>query len=92
MKASATFYHAGCRVCVAAEQQLADAIDPARVSGGSRRDWRVGPPQPALYCSRLLFEAAAVNAVRGVQASSFRPAPDHSAHCAPNGALMTEAG
>lgn len=24
----ATFYHAGCPVCVAAEQQLAQAIDP----------------------------------------------------------------
>ncbi len=54
MKASATFYHAGCLVCVAAEQQLADAIDPAQVSGGLRRDWRVGPPQPGLYCSRPL--------------------------------------
>jgi glutaredoxin len=30
MKASAIFYHAGCPVCVAAEQQLADAIDLAR--------------------------------------------------------------
>jgi len=30
MKASAIFYHAGCPICVAAEQQLADAIDPAR--------------------------------------------------------------
>lgn len=30
MKTTATFYHAGCPVCVAAEQQLADAIDPAR--------------------------------------------------------------
>jgi glutaredoxin len=30
MKATATFYHAGCPVCVAAEQQLAAAIDPAR--------------------------------------------------------------
>jgi len=30
MKASAIFYHAGCPVCVAAEQQLADAIDPDR--------------------------------------------------------------
>jgi glutaredoxin len=30
MKATATFYHAGCPVCVAAEQQLVDAIDPAR--------------------------------------------------------------
>lgn len=30
MKASAIFYHAGCPVCIAAEQQIADAIDPAR--------------------------------------------------------------
>lgn len=30
MKESAIFYHAGCPVCIAAEQQLADAIDPAR--------------------------------------------------------------
>lgn len=30
MKSSAIFYHAGCPVCVAAEQQLANAIDPAR--------------------------------------------------------------
>jgi glutaredoxin len=30
VKTSATFYHAGCPVCVLAEQQLADAIDPAR--------------------------------------------------------------
>jgi len=30
MKTQAIFYHAGCPVCVAAEQQIADAIDPAR--------------------------------------------------------------
>lgn len=30
MQSSAIFYHAGCPICVAAEQQLADAIDPAR--------------------------------------------------------------
>ncbi|MBN8451864.1 thioredoxin family protein [Accumulibacter sp.] len=27
---SAIFYHAGCPVCVAAEQQFAQALDPAR--------------------------------------------------------------
>ncbi len=27
---TATFYHAGCPVCVEAEQQLARAIDPAK--------------------------------------------------------------
>ncbi|MCW5585161.1 MAG: thioredoxin family protein [Chromatiales bacterium] len=30
MKAQAIFYHAGCPVCIDAEQQIADAIDPSR--------------------------------------------------------------
>lgn len=30
MKTTATFYHAGCPVCVDAERQLAQALDPAR--------------------------------------------------------------
>ena len=30
MKAKAIFYHAGCPVCVAAEQSVAGAIDPSR--------------------------------------------------------------
>lgn len=30
VKTKATFYHAGCPVCVAAEQNLAIALDPAR--------------------------------------------------------------
>jgi glutaredoxin len=30
MKSKAIFYHAGCPVCIAAEQSLANAIDPAR--------------------------------------------------------------
>lgn len=30
MKTKAIFYHAGCPVCVAAEQNLANAIDPAK--------------------------------------------------------------
>jgi hypothetical protein len=29
MKQSATFYHAGCPVCLSAEQRIADALDPA---------------------------------------------------------------
>lgn len=28
--AKATFYHAGCPVCVSAERSIADALDPAR--------------------------------------------------------------
>ncbi|MBN8248034.1 MAG: thioredoxin family protein [Verrucomicrobia bacterium] len=30
MKTHATFYHAGCHVCIAAEQSLAQALDPSR--------------------------------------------------------------
>ena len=30
MKTKAIFYHAGCPVCVAAEQNVANAIDPAK--------------------------------------------------------------
>ncbi len=30
MKTTALFYHAGCPVCVEAERQLAQALDPAR--------------------------------------------------------------
>jgi len=30
MKTKATFYHAGCPVCVAAEQSIANALDPSR--------------------------------------------------------------
>lgn len=30
MRHKAVFYHAGCPVCVEAEQQLAQALDPAR--------------------------------------------------------------
>lgn len=30
MATKATFYHAGCPVCVAAEQNVAAALDPAR--------------------------------------------------------------
>ncbi len=30
MKTKATFYHAGCPVCVAAEKQVALALDPGR--------------------------------------------------------------
>lgn len=30
MKAKAIFYHAGCPVCVTAEQNVANALDPAK--------------------------------------------------------------
>ena len=32
MPTKAVFYHAGCSVCVSAEQALAGALDPARYS------------------------------------------------------------
>jgi glutaredoxin len=31
MKSQAIFYHAGCPVCIAAEHQLLDLVDPNRV-------------------------------------------------------------
>ena len=30
MKKKAVFYHAGCKVCVSAEQEFAAALDPAK--------------------------------------------------------------
>ncbi len=30
MKSKATFYHAGCPVCISAEQNIAQALDPSR--------------------------------------------------------------
>ncbi|MEQ8822317.1 MAG: thioredoxin family protein [Sumerlaeia bacterium] len=30
MKTNATFYHAGCPVCVSAEQAIAQSLDPAK--------------------------------------------------------------
>ncbi|MEL6605813.1 MAG: thioredoxin family protein [Cyanobacteria bacterium J06614_10] len=30
MKSKATFYHAGCPVCISAEQHVAEALDPNR--------------------------------------------------------------
>ncbi|MEN9581568.1 MAG: hypothetical protein RJA70_4577 [Pseudomonadota bacterium] len=30
MKTKAIFYHAGCPVCIAAEQNVANALDPAK--------------------------------------------------------------
>lgn len=32
MKTATTFYHAGCPVCVDAERQVADYLDPGRVT------------------------------------------------------------
>lgn len=32
MKTNAKFYHAGCQVCVAAENALVEFLDPAKIS------------------------------------------------------------
>ncbi len=45
MKTPATFYHAGCPVCVEAERQIADALDTDRyevelVISASKRIYR----------------------------------------------------
>lgn len=51
MKTTAKFYHAGCPVCVSAEQQVARALDPARfdveiVHLGERKE-RIGDARAA---------------------------------------------
>lgn len=51
MRTKAVFYHAGCPVCVDAEQMIADAIDPERfevevVHLGETKD-RIGEAESA---------------------------------------------
>ena len=51
MKTRAIFYHAGCPVCVSAEQNLANALDPQKfdvesVHLGQRKD-RIGQAESA---------------------------------------------
>ncbi|QOJ14701.1 MAG: thioredoxin family protein [Planctomycetia bacterium] len=51
MSAKATFYHAGCPVCVAAEKTVATALDPTRyvvevVHLGERKE-RIGEAERA---------------------------------------------
>ena len=67
MKSKAIFYHAGCPVCVEAEQGLAHALDPARfdaeiVNFADAPD-RIGEAEahPAKtrigFCNRMTFAA-----------------------------------
>lgn len=79
MQQQATFFHAGCPVCVTAEQQLATALDPVRfrvesVHLGERRD-RLGEAErvgvrsvPALVVDGAVFHinfGASLADVRG---------------------------
>jgi glutaredoxin len=79
MKTTATFYHAGCPVCVDAERQVAQALDPARyeveiVHLGEQRS-RIGEAEavgvhsvPALVIGGLPFHinyGAPMSALKG---------------------------
>ncbi len=73
----ATFYHAGCPVCVEAEQQVAAAIDPAKyeveiVHLGEAKD-RIGEAESA--------------GVKSVPAIVMNGAAFHINHGAPMSAL-----
>lgn len=79
MKTTATFYHAGCPVCLDAERQVAQALDPARyeveiVHLGEQRS-RIGDAEavgvqsvPALVIGGLPFHinfGAPMSALKG---------------------------
>lgn len=77
MKTSAVFYHAGCPVCVEAEHQVAEALDPARfdvqkVHLGEQKDQ---------------IEAAEAAGVKSVPAIVIGGAPFHINFGAPMSAL-----
>jgi glutaredoxin len=79
MKTKAIFYHAGCPVCVEAEQQLATALDASKfdveiVHFGAQRD-RIAEAErygvksvPALVIDGIVFHinhGASMDAVKG---------------------------
>lgn len=79
MKTSATFYHAGCPVCVDAERQIAEALDPQRydvklVHLGEQKDQ---------------IEAAEAAGVKSVPALVINGAPFHINFGAPMSALKS---
>ena len=79
MKTPATFYHAGCPVCVEAEQQIADALDPERyevevVNLGEQSD---------------KISAAEAAGVKSVPAMVINGAPFHINFGAPLSALKS---
>jgi hypothetical protein len=79
MKTTATFYHAGCPVCVEAERRIAQALDPARyqieIVHLGQQDARIGDAEacgvqsvPALVIDGLPFHinfGAPISALKG---------------------------
>jgi glutaredoxin len=79
MKTPATFYHAGCPVCVEAERQIADALDTDRyevelVNLGEQKD---------------RIAAAEASGVKSVPALVINGAPFHINFGAPMSALKS---
>lgn len=77
MKTSAVFYHAGCPVCVEAEHQVAEALDPNR--------YEVEIVHLGEQKSRI--EAAEAAGVKSVPAIVIGGAPFHINFGAPMSAL-----
>ena len=77
MKTSAVFYHAGCPVCVEAEHQVAEALDP------NRYDVEI----VHLGEQKSRFEAAEAAGVKSVPAIVIGGAPFHINFGAPMSAL-----
>lgn len=77
MSSTATFYHAGCPVCVAAETTVARALDPAR--------YRVEIVHLGEHGARIAEAKAA--GVRSVPALVIDGAPFHINHGADLAAL-----
>jgi glutaredoxin len=77
MKTSAIFYHAGCPVCIEAEQQVAEALDSARY------DVKI----VHLGEQKAQIEAAEAAGVKSVPAIVIDGAPFHIKFGAPMSAL-----
>jgi glutaredoxin len=77
MKTSAVFYHAGCPVCVEAEHQVAEALDPARFD----------VQKVHLGEQKEQIEAAEAAGVKSVPAIVIGGAPFHINFGAPMSAL-----
>jgi glutaredoxin len=77
MKTSAIFYHAGCPVCIEAEQQVAEALDSARY------DVKI----VHLGEQKAQIEAAEAAGVKSVPAIVIDGAPFHINFGAPMSAL-----
>jgi hypothetical protein len=76
MKPKATFYHAGCSVCVSVEQALGQALDPARYDV-EIVDFNTAPDRIA--------EAEAAGGSVGPSLCDRRPALPHQLRCVDGG-------